>query len=92
MKVIEPLDVIKNGDVIQLVHGMTHRALNSHDVAASMSPQNQEITCYIDYNISMSAENLWRVDITNQDENDNVWHSIGSQVRLIHVNSEQVSK
>ena len=89
LKVIEPLDMIKNGDVIQLVHGMTHRALNSHDVAAAMSPQNQEVTCYIDYNISMSAENLWRVDITNQDENDNVWHSIGSQVRLIHVNSEQ---
>ena len=62
--------MIKNGDVIQLVHGMTHRALNSHDVAAAMSPQNQEVTCYIDYNISMTAENLWRVDITNQDEND----------------------
>jgi hypothetical protein len=27
--------------VIQLVHGMTSRALNSHDVAAAMSPQNQ---------------------------------------------------
>ena len=76
--------MIKNGDVIQLVHGMTHRALNSHDVAAAMSPQNQEVTCYIDYNISMSAENLWRVDITNQDENDNVWHSIGSQKPVIN--------
>lgn len=36
-----PIDVIKHGDVIQLVHGITSRALNSHDVAAPMSPQCQ---------------------------------------------------
>merc|ERR1719471_2026070 len=69
-----PLDPIRHGEVIQLVHGMTHRALNSHDVASPMSPQNQEVSCYIDYNISMPAENLWKVEITNQDEGDNVWH------------------
>jgi len=34
-------DGIKHGDIIQLVHGMTSRALNSHDVAAPVSPQNQ---------------------------------------------------
>lgn len=37
----DPVDVIKHGDVIQLVHGMTSRALNTHDVAAPMSPHNQ---------------------------------------------------
>ena len=41
LAVHEPLDVIRNGDVVQLVHGMTHRALNSHDVAAPMSPHCQ---------------------------------------------------
>ena len=41
LAVHEPLDVIRNGDVIQLVHGMTHRALNSHDVAAPMTPHCQ---------------------------------------------------
>ena len=39
--VSQPVDSIRHGDVIQLVHGMTSRALNSHDVAAAMSPQNQ---------------------------------------------------
>ena len=57
----EPLDRIQHGDIIQLVHGLTHRALNSHDVAAPVSPHNQEVSCYIDYNISMSAQNLWKV-------------------------------
>ena len=42
LAVHEPLDVIKDGDTIQLVHGMTHRALNSHDVAAPVTPHNQE--------------------------------------------------
>ena len=93
LAVHEPVDVIKDGDVIQLVHGMTHRALNSHDVAAPMSPHNQEVTCYIDYNISMSAENLWRVEVINKEQNpDGVWHSIGSQIRLVHQNSNQALK
>lgn len=37
----DELDPIKDGDVIQIVHGITSRALNSHDVAAAMSPQCQ---------------------------------------------------
>jgi dolichyl-phosphate-mannose-protein mannosyltransferase len=83
----EPIDSIKHGDVVQLVHGLSHRALNSHDVAAPMSPNNQEVSCYIDYNISMAAENLWTVDIVNRESAGDVWHTINSQVRLIHVNT-----
>ena len=41
LAVHEPLDPIRHGEVIQLVHGMTHRALNSHDVASPMTPQCQ---------------------------------------------------
>ena len=90
--VSEPVDTIKHGDTIQLVHGITHRALNTHDVAAPMSPNNQEVSCYIDYNISMPAENLWKVDIINRDTAGDVWHTINSQIRLIHVNTSQALK
>ena len=89
LAVQEPIDVIKDGETVQLVHGMTHRALNSHDVAAPLSPHNQEISCYIDYNISMASENLWKVDIVNSPHTGDVWTSIGSQVRLIHVSTGQ---
>uniref|UniRef100_T1JMV6 Protein O-mannosyltransferase 1 n=1 Tax=Strigamia maritima TaxID=126957 RepID=T1JMV6_STRMM len=89
--VSEPLDKIKHGDIIQLVHGISSRALNSHDVAAPMSPRNQEVSCYIDYNVSMPAQNLWR-DIVNRESEGDVWHTIQSQVRLIHVNSTQALK
>jgi dolichyl-phosphate-mannose--protein O-mannosyl transferase len=66
------------------------RALNSHDVAAPVTPHNQEVSCYIDYNISMSAENLWTVDIVNSHLAGNKWHSINSQVRFIHKTTGEI--
>lgn len=77
-------DVIKHGDVIQLVHGITSRALNSHDVAAPMTPQCQEVSCYIDYEIKMAGELLWRVEILNRATEGNKWHAIKSEIRLVH--------
>ena len=47
MAVHEPLDAIRHGDVVQLVHGMTHRALNSHDVAAPTTPHCQVKNLFI---------------------------------------------
>ena len=88
----DPIDKIKHGDIIQIVHGMSSRTLNSHDVAAPMSPTNQEVSCYINYNVSMPAQNLWKVDLLNKDDTDGVWHTIISNVRLIHVNSSQALK
>ncbi|KAJ3655129.1 hypothetical protein Zmor_014268 [Zophobas morio] len=88
----QPIDVINHGDVIQLVHGITSRALNSHDVAAPVSPQCQEVSCYIDYNVSMPAQNLWRVEILNKDQNGESWHTIQSLIRLIHVDTNTALK
>ncbi|KAJ8982025.1 hypothetical protein NQ317_007735 [Molorchus minor] len=88
----QPVDAIKHGDIVQLVHGITSRALNTHDVAAPMSPQCQEVSCYIDYNISMPAQNLWRVEIINREQNGDVWHTIQSLVRFIHVDSNTALK
>ena len=40
------------------------------------------MSCYIDYNISMAAENLWKVDIVNTHmTGSDRWHAINSQVR-----------
>ncbi|XP_025111757.1 protein O-mannosyl-transferase 1-like isoform X2 [Pomacea canaliculata] len=83
---------VRHGDVVQLIHGITSRALNSHDVAAPVTPQNQEVSCYIDYNVSMPAQNLWRVDITNRESPTDIWQTIQSQVRLIHVNTSAAIK
>ncbi|UYV78218.1 POMT1, partial [Cordylochernes scorpioides] len=92
LMVSEPIDTVKHGDVIQLIHGMTSRALNSHDVAAPMSPQHQEVSCYIDYNINFTAQNQWKVDIVNRETEGDVWHTIHSQVRLVHLTTGQALK
>ncbi|XP_060653028.1 protein O-mannosyltransferase 1 [Drosophila nasuta] len=78
---------IRHGDIIQLVHGITSRGLNSHDVAAPMTPQCQEVSCYIDYEIKMEGELLWRVEILNRQTEGNRWHAIKSEIRLIHVST-----
>nr|XP_048678542.1 protein O-mannosyl-transferase 1 isoform X2 [Caretta caretta] len=63
-----------------------------HDVAAPLSPHSQEISCYVDYNISMPAQSLWRVEIVNRESDTDVWKTILSEVRFVHVNTSAVLK
>lgn len=44
----------------------------------------QEVSCYIDYNISMPAHTVWTVNILNRNQEGQVWHTIKSRVRLVH--------
>lgn len=74
------------------MHGLSSRTLNSHDIAAPMSPYNQEVSCYIDYNVSMPAQNLWRVRLVNGKDTGGLWHAIRSRVHLVHVNTSQALK
>jgi len=87
LAVAAPFDKISHGDLVQLVHGITGRNLNTHNVAAPVSPTKQEISCYIDHNVSMPAQDIWRVEITNRDEVGDVWHALESLVRFVHVNT-----
>uniref|UniRef100_A0A3Q3DMZ3 dolichyl-phosphate-mannose--protein mannosyltransferase n=1 Tax=Hippocampus comes TaxID=109280 RepID=A0A3Q3DMZ3_HIPCM len=87
-----PPRAVRHGDMVQLLHGMTSRFLNSHDVAAPVSPHAQEVSGYIDFNVSMPAQNLWRVDVVNREDDSEVWKTILSEVRLVHVNTSAVLK
>ncbi|XP_054440807.1 protein O-mannosyl-transferase 1 isoform X2 [Pteronotus mesoamericanus] len=92
LEVNNPPRPVRHGDVVQLVHGMTARLLNTHDVAAPVSPHAQEVSCYVDYNISMPAQSLWRLDIVNRDSDVETWRTILSEVRLVHVNTSAILK
>ncbi|XP_036276360.1 protein O-mannosyl-transferase 1 isoform X1 [Pipistrellus kuhlii] len=92
LEVSSPPRPVRHGDVVQLVHGMTSRRLNTHDVAAPLNPHAQEVSCYIDYNISMPAQSLWRLDIVNRESDAEIWKTILSEVRLVHVNTSAVLK
>ncbi|XP_007942533.1 protein O-mannosyl-transferase 1 [Orycteropus afer afer] len=87
-----PPRAVRHGDIVQLVHGMTSRLLNTHDVAAPMSPHSQEVSCYIDYNISMPPQNLWRLEIVNRESDTDIWKTIMSEVRFVHVNTSAILK
>ncbi|XP_028312226.1 protein O-mannosyl-transferase 1 isoform X4 [Gouania willdenowi] len=87
LTVDRPPRPVRHGDVIQLVHGTTSRLLNSHDVAAPISPQAQEVSGFVDFNVSMTAQDLWRLDIANREAESESWKSISSEIRLIHVNT-----
>ncbi|KAK2103552.1 Protein O-mannosyl-transferase 1 [Saguinus oedipus] len=84
--------LMRHGNMVQLVHSMTTCSLNMRDVAAPMSPHSQEVSCYIDYNISMPAQNLWRLEIVNRRSNTEVWKTILSEVHFVHVNTSAVLK
>ena len=86
----DPPVPVKHGDVIQIVHGITSRALNSHNVAAPLTASCQEVSCFIDYNVSMEAENYWQVEIINRETDRDEWQTIRSHVRLVHVNTSSV--
>ncbi|KAM8934830.1 protein O-mannosyl-transferase 1 [Pelodytes ibericus] len=92
MVVRSPPRAIRHGDTVQLVHGMTARFLNTHDVAAPFSPYSQEISCYIDYNVSMPAQTLWKVEIVNRESDTDTWKTIVSEVKLVHVNTSAALK
>ncbi|XP_063792938.1 protein O-mannosyl-transferase 1 [Pseudophryne corroboree] len=92
MVVRSPPRTVRHGDTIQLVHGMTARFLNTHDVAAPYSPYAQEISCYIDYNVSMPAQTLWKVEIVNRKTDGDTWKTILSEVKLLHVNTSAALK
>ncbi|XP_021117519.1 protein O-mannosyl-transferase 1 isoform X2 [Heterocephalus glaber] len=90
--VSNPPRPVRHGDVVQLVHGMTTRFLNTHDVAAPLSSHAQEVSCYVDYNISVPAQNLWRLDIVNRQSDRDTWKTILSAVRFVHLNTSAVLK
>ncbi|XP_062815111.1 protein O-mannosyl-transferase 1 isoform X7 [Anolis carolinensis] len=90
--VSNPPRPVRHGDLVQLVHGITTRFLNTHDVAAPLSPHAQEISGYIDYNVSMPSQNLWRLEIVNRESDADVWKTILSEVRLVHLNTSAVLK
>ncbi|XP_073761693.1 protein O-mannosyl-transferase 1 isoform X2 [Callorhinus ursinus] len=82
------------GVVIGRVRNSLHWTVwfSRHDVAAPLSPHSQEVSCYVDYNISMPSQNLWRLDIVNRESDTEVWKTILSEVRLVHVNTSAVLK
>jgi dolichyl-phosphate-mannose-protein mannosyltransferase len=83
-------DPVRNKDIIELVHVSTNKLLNSHDVAAPLSPANQEIAGYINYSTKFVPYLHWRIELQGVSENIPIfWAPKKTKFRLIHINSGQ---
>lgn len=85
----DPLRFLKDNDIVRLVHATTGRNLHSHPVAAPVSKQNHEVSCYGNATVGDSND-YWIVEIVDdlvrgRKKVDGV-HSLTTRMRFRHLN------
>ncbi|XP_024907015.1 protein O-mannosyl-transferase 1 [Pteropus alecto] len=102
LEVSNPPRPVRHGDVVQLVHGMTTRFLNTHDVAAPLSPHSSSVLVFggwpsrswergPGHESDLTTRRALQ-DIVNRDADTDIWKTILSEVRLVHLNTSAVLK
>lgn len=82
---------LKDGDTIRLVHASTGRNLHSHPVAAPVSKQNHEVSCYGNATVGDSND-YWVVEVVDdlvrgrKEKNIERVHSLTTRIRIRHQN------
>lgn len=81
---------VRNKDVVELIHLGTTKLLNSHDVAAPLTPTHQEVATYINYSAQFVPYLRWRVEALGLQDGEPVYWEPGQlKLRLIHEHSKQ---
>ena len=76
--------IVRNEDVIQLLHVVTQSLLLTHDVASPTMPTNQEITTWPQDDHTRYNDTLFQVALINGKGGD-AWKTKSGQFRLVHV-------
>lgn len=76
--------VVRNDDIIQLLHVGTQSLLLTHDVASPHMPTNQEFTTWPKDDKTRYNDTLFQLDIVDGHENQE-WKTKSGYFRLIHV-------
>lgn len=76
--------VVRNGDVVQLLHVNTQTVLLTHDVASPLMPTNQEFTTWPKDDHSTYNETLFQILLPDQPEGA-AWKTKSGYFRLIHI-------
>ncbi len=76
--------IVRNEDVIQLLHVSTQSYLLTHDVASPTMPTNQEVTTWPKDDHSRHNDTLFQLKIVNGHDGLS-WKTKAGQFRLIHV-------
>ncbi|KAF9482561.1 O-mannosyltransferase [Pholiota conissans] len=76
--------IVRNEDVIQLLHVNTQSYLLTHDVASPLMPTNQEFTTWPKDDHTRYNDTLFTLTLINGGPNE-AWKTKSGQFRLVHV-------
>ena len=76
--------IVRNEDVIQLLHVNTQTLLLTHDVASPLMATNQEFTTWLKDDYSRHNDTLFQLILNNGNPNE-AWKTKSGQFRLVHV-------
>jgi len=79
---IDPVQLVRHGDLIQLVHDGTGRNLHSHIHPSPITQTEYQVTAN-GYADSVDANNLWRVVIEDGVKGQ-VWQTLNQRFQLVH--------
>lgn len=78
----EPIELVKNGDLIRLEHVPTGRNLHSHREAAPVTKRHHQVTGYGE-NGEGDVNDVWRVEVEGGEEGAAV-KTVVHRLRLVH--------
>jgi dolichyl-phosphate-mannose-protein mannosyltransferase len=85
----DPLKYLKDNDIVRLVHATTGRNLHSHAVAAPVTKQNHEVSCYGNATVGDSND-YWITEIVDDlvrgRKGVETVHSLTTRIRFRHLN------
>eukprot|EP01135_Chromosphaera_perkinsii_P012269 Nk52_evm6s2630 gene=Nk52_evmTU6s2630 len=83
LKPDKPLKYVRSGDTVRLKHLQTGNFLNSHDVAAPLTPAMCEVSCWI--NITLPMSNIWKLTVEQDFSHSGHVELLMTTVSLMHV-------
>ncbi|KAG0222568.1 hypothetical protein BGW42_006469, partial [Actinomortierella wolfii] len=88
----DTLQYVKNGDIVRLLHGPTHKRLHSHDNKPPVTDNENhfEVSGYGFQGFDGDSNDHWRVEIVDYDgknaEAGKELHTLRSKFKLVHIN------
>ncbi|TFK29641.1 O-mannosyltransferase [Coprinopsis marcescibilis] len=77
--------IVRNQDVVQLLHIPTDTFLLTHDVASPLLPTNQEVTTWPRNDHSRHNDTLFQIQLVGDYNDSEPWKTKSGHFKLIHV-------
>ncbi|GMM49264.1 dolichyl-phosphate-mannose-protein mannosyltransferase [Starmerella bacillaris] len=79
----QPIEYVKDGDMVRLIHAVTGRNLHTHEINAPVTKGSFEVSGYGNLTVGDNKDN-WIVEIVESlgDEDPNLIHPLSTAIRL----------